>query len=55
MSVKDITLAYGNLFFDSRDGKGGGRPDNAMAGGREVDKIGEALAAAAELLAAQLK
>jgi alanyl-tRNA synthetase len=36
-------------------GKGGGRPDNAMAGGREADKIGEALSAAAELLAAQLK
>ena len=36
-------------------GKGGGRPDNAMAGGREADKIGEALNAAAELLAAQLK
>ena len=36
-------------------GKGGGRPDNAMAGGREAAKVGEALAAAADLLKAQLK
>ncbi len=36
-------------------GKGGGRPDNAMAGGRDADKIDEALAAAADLLFAQLK
>ena len=36
-------------------GKGGGRPDNAMAGGRDADKIDEALAAAADLLSAQLK
>ncbi|MBE6596009.1 MAG: hypothetical protein E7644_09475, partial [Ruminococcaceae bacterium] len=35
-------------------GKGGGRPDNAMAGGRDVDKIDEALAAAAATLEAQL-
>jgi alanyl-tRNA synthetase len=36
-------------------GKGGGRPDNAMAGGREADKVDAALASAAEVLAAQLK
>ena len=35
-------------------GKGGGRPDNAMAGGRDADKIDEALAAAAATLEAQL-
>ena len=32
-------------------GKGGGRPDNAMAGGKDTAKVGEALAAAASLLA----
>ena len=32
-------------------GKGGGRPDNAMAGGKDAAKVGEALAAAASLLA----
>ena len=32
-------------------GKGGGRPDNAMAGGKDAGKISEALAAAAGLLA----
>ena len=31
-------------------GKGGGRPDNAMAGGRDADKIEEALASANEIL-----
>ena len=31
-------------------GKGGGRPDSAMAGGRDVAKIDEALALAATLL-----
>ncbi len=36
-------------------GKGGGRPDGAMAGGADVSKVEEALAAAAELLAEQLK
>ncbi len=35
-------------------GKGGGRPDNAMAGGKDASKVDEALAAAAELLSAQL-
>ncbi|MBQ8340272.1 MAG: alanine--tRNA ligase [Clostridia bacterium] len=35
-------------------GKGGGRPDNAMAGGRDIGKIDEALAAAAATLEAQL-
>ena len=32
-------------------GKGGGRPDSAMGGGRDIDKIPEALAKAEELLA----
>ncbi len=36
-------------------GKGGGRPDNAMAGGRDTSKIAEALAAAKETLAGMLK
>ncbi len=36
-------------------GKGGGRPDNAMAGGREQDKVDEALRAAADILRGQLK
>ncbi len=36
-------------------GKGGGRPDNAMAGGRDTDKIADALAAAEGVLTAQIK
>ena len=32
-------------------GKGGGRPDNAMSGGKDLDKIDEALAAVAGILA----
>jgi len=36
-------------------GKGGGRPDNAMAGGKDTAKVDEALASAAELLKGQLK
>ena len=32
-------------------GKGGGRPDSAMGGGRDIDKIPEALAKAEEMLA----
>ena len=36
-------------------GKGGGRPDNAMAGGRDASKINEALASAAATLAGMLK
>ena len=35
-------------------GKGGGRPDNAMAGGRDADKIDEALAAALPALTSQI-
>ena len=35
-------------------GKGGGRPDNAMAGGVNADKIDEALSSAAAVLSAQL-
>ena len=33
-------------------GKGGGRPDSAMSGGRDIDKIPEALAKAEEILSA---
>ena len=33
-------------------GKGGGRPDSAMSGGRDLDKVDEALARAEEILAA---
>ena len=36
-------------------GKGGGRPDNAMAGGRDLGKIAEALNAAADVLGSMLK
>ena len=36
-------------------GKGGGRPDNAMAGGKDAAKVDEALASAASLLEDQLK
>ena len=36
-------------------GKGGGRPDNAMAGGQDITKIDEALNAAAGILSAMLK
>ncbi len=35
-------------------GKGGGRPDNAMAGGKELSQVDEALAAAKDVLAAQI-
>ena len=31
-------------------GKGGGRPDSAMSGGRDLDKVGEALALAEEII-----
>ncbi len=33
-------------------GKGGGRPDSAMSGGKDIDKIPEALAAAEKIVAA---
>ena len=36
-------------------GKGGGRPDNAMAGGQDRAKIGEALASTEAVLGAMLK
>ena len=36
-------------------GKGGGRPDNAMAGGQDKSKIADALASAADVLKGQLK
>jgi len=36
-------------------GKGGGRPDNAMAGGKDANKVDEALSSAASLLEGQLK
>mgnify|MGYP002519447488 CR=1 FL=1 len=36
-------------------GKGGGRPDNAMAGGKDAAKINEALSAASEILVGMLK
>jgi len=36
-------------------GKGGGRPDNAMAGGRDESKVAEALAAANAILEGMLK
>ena len=36
-------------------GKGGGRPDSATSGGRDADKIGDALAAAEGILQGMLK
>ena len=36
-------------------GKGGGRPDNAMAGGQDAAKVDEALASAAAILSGMLK
>ena len=36
-------------------GKGGGRPDSAMAGGKDTDKTADALAAAKDILAGMLK
>ena len=36
-------------------GKGGGRPDNAMAGGQDTSKIAEALASAKATLEGMLK
>ena len=45
--VKEIAAAVG--------GGGGGKPDMAQAGGRDISKIDQALALAAELVAAQLK
>ena len=36
-------------------GKGGGRPDSATSGGRDLAKVPEALAAAADLLAGMMK
>ena len=36
-------------------GKGGGRPDSAMAGGADASKIGEALAKAKEILETMVK
>ena len=36
-------------------GKGGGRPDNAMAGGKDVSKVDEALASAEATLLGMLK
>ena len=41
--LKDISVICG--------GKGGGRPDSAMSGGKDLDKIGEALARVEEILA----
>ena len=35
-------------------GNGGGRPDSAMAGGKDPAKMNDALAAAKDILAAQL-
>ena len=36
-------------------GKGGGRPDSAMSGGKEISKVDEALAEAEAVLKGQLK
>ena len=33
-------------------GKGGGRPDSAMSGGRDLDKVDEALSLVEEILSA---
>ena len=36
-------------------GNGGGKPDSAMAGGKDAQKIDEALLTASEILKSQLK
>ena len=36
-------------------GNGGGRPDSAMSGAKDIDKVDEALSAAAEILSGMLK
>ena len=36
-------------------GKGGGRPDSAMSGGKDISKLAEALDAAKDILAGQIK
>ena len=36
-------------------GKGGGRPDSAMSGGRDLTKIADALAAAETVLSGMIK
>jgi alanyl-tRNA synthetase len=36
-------------------GKGGGRPDSATSGGKDVSKVAEALAAAKDILAGMQK
>ena len=36
-------------------GKGGGRPDNAMAGGKDISKVDEALASAESALLGMIK
>ena len=37
------------------DGKGGGRPDSAMAGGKDVSKVDAVVAAVADTVAAMIK
>ena len=37
------------------DGKGGGRPDSAMAGGKDVSKVDDVVAAVADTVAAMVK
>ena len=37
------------------DGKGGGRPDSAMAGGKDVSKADDVVAAVADTVAAMIK
>ena len=36
-------------------GAGGGKPDSAMAGGKDITKIGEALSAAAAIVESMVK
>ena len=47
MLLKEVSAVTG--------GKGGGRPDSATSGGKDTDKIGDALAAAESILTGQLK
>ena len=37
------------------DGKGGGRPDSAMAGGKDVSKADDVVTAVADTVAAMIK
>ena len=61
MVTKDLNaqgVSAGNIIKEvakATGGSGGGRPDMAQAGGKDVDKIDEALALVPELIMTQKK